>query len=319
VSLSRYGKSATSVFDLLGRGEVDLTASLAWAIEACPSFATALWTRLAMPGDIEDLDVALEVADKAGRTDLELRTHAARVVIEAKKGWLLPGETQLTKYIGRFEHEQTKLIVSLSDSSVAWADRQLPSMIGDVHVRHVPWDEVRSDVRTARRNARNYIERLWLDQFADYLAGATAVRDPAEQWVYVVSVGAGFPREGGPHSLRDFVKSERAYFHPFGKHWPKRPPVFMGFRWKGRLQQVNRVTKSEVVPTLHARWSAIPEVTQESPYAVYDLGPDIPVAPLLGHPSLRSRRLWALLDQLLTQDTILGAERESKALTEPLE
>jgi hypothetical protein len=142
------------------------------------------------------------------------------------------------------------------------------------------------------------------------------VRDPAEQWVYVVSVAAAHPVEGGPRTFRDYVITERAYFHPFGKNWPKRPPVLMGFRWNGRLQQVNRIVRSEVVSSLHARWPDVPAPDGPSfPLAVYDLGPDIPVPQIPSTGIVRARRLWALLDQLLVQPTIVDAERASKTLT----
>lgn len=317
MALSRYGHEATSVFDLLGRGEVNLTAALGWAIEHSPALASALWSRLDLPGDLDGLEVALEVADDQGRTDLELRTASVTVVVEAKKGWLLPGETQLLKYVGRFDSGVTGVIVTLSDSSPAWARLQMPAKVDGVPVVHLPWDGVRAALRDAKWVTTGAAERLWLDQFSTYLAGATAVRDPSEQWVYVVSGSSDKPVEGGPHSNIDFVRTLRAYAHPFGKGWPKRPPVLMGFRWHGRLQQVNRVMASEVVPSLHARWPEIPVLEGAGPYAVYDLGPDIPVPPVPSTGIVRARRLWALLDQLLTQPTIVDAERASKALTAP--
>lgn len=59
------------------------------------------------------------------------------VIIEAKKGWLLPGEAQLTKYLPRVTSERQGLLVSLSDSSTAWAARVLPDALGGVPVRHL--------------------------------------------------------------------------------------------------------------------------------------------------------------------------------------
>lgn len=229
-------------FDLLGRGEVDLTAALGWAVQHSPALASALWNRLSLPGDADGLEVALEVADDQGRTDLELRTASVTVVVEAKKGWLLPGETQLLKYVGRFDSGVAGLTVTLSDSSPAWARLQLPSEVGGVPVTHLPWDGVRAAVRDAKRAVSGSAERLWLDQPGTYLSGATAVRDPSGQWVYVVSVSSAKPAEGGPHSNIDFVRTLRAYAHTFGKNWPERPPVLMGFRLNGRAS--SRSTES---------------------------------------------------------------------------
>ena len=314
MALTRYGHDAPSVFDLLGRGEVDLTAALGWTLNHSPALVADLWQRLGLGTAPVDIDASLEVADEQGRTDLELRTDDALIIIEAKKGWLVPGETQLTKYAGRFTVSGKALIVSLSDSSADWAARTLPSDVGGVPVAHLPWDSIRAGLRAARRAARSS-ELLWLDQFSTYLAGATAVRDPAEQWVYVVSVSRDHP-DGGARSFRDFVTNERVYFHPFGKNWPKRPPVFLGFRWDGRLQQVNRVLRFEIIPNLQTRWPDIPvTLSTDRAHRVHELGPDIPVPALPSSQSLRSRRLWALLDQLLTQPTIVDAERASKELT----
>lgn len=158
--------------------------------------------------------------------------------------------------------------MTLSDSSPAWAGLQLPSEVGGVPVTHLPWDGVLAAVRDAKRAVSGSAERLWLDQLGTYLSGATAVRDPSGQWVYVVSVSSAKPAEGGPHSNIDFVRTLRAYAHTFGKNWPKLPPVLMGFRWNGRLQQVNRVMASEVVPSLHVRWPEIPELEGAGLYAV---------------------------------------------------
>jgi hypothetical protein len=252
---------------------------------------------------------------------LELVTDEVRVIIEAKKGWLLPGDLQLGRYVGRFSANRHSLLVTLSDSSHAWAARELSKSVAGVSVAHLPWDDVRADIRAARHSTRRSAERFWLDQLSIYLAGATAVRDPAEQWVYVVVASLDKPAGGGSRTFRDFVTAERAYFHPFGKNWPKRPPVLMGFRWDGQVRQVNRVVHSEVVSNLQTRWPNIPRDadTAERPHAVYDLGPDIPIPRIPTTGVFRARRLWVLLDQLLTQPTLLDAERASKALTQPKE
>ena len=142
------------MFDLVGRGEVDLTSALGWVIAESPSFARALWSRLSLPGEPANLDVALEVADPEGRTDLELVTDQVRVIVEAKKGWLLPGDLQLGRYVGRFTANRHSLLVTLSDSSHEWAAQQLSTSVAGVPVAHLPWDDVRADIRAARHRTR---------------------------------------------------------------------------------------------------------------------------------------------------------------------
>lgn len=316
-SLLRYGREVSTVFDLLGRGEVDLTAALGWALTVSPALRGGLWRHLGMPGDADSVELALETADEAGRTDLELRLQdgdtQALVVLEAKKGWLQPGEEQLTRYAGRFLGVEQGLLVSLSDSSQQWAARELPESIGEVPVRHLPWDEVRTLLRDATASTRAPAERLWLAQLRDYLKEATAVRAYDSQWVYIVSLNAN---QFGRHTFLDWVRKERIYFHPFGKAWPKSPPVLMGFRWHGRLQQVNRVTGATVLPALQERWPEIPHEAEPTrpyvPHAVYDLGPDLSVPNIPTGNIYRARRAWVMLDQLLSQPSIRDAEVASK-------
>jgi hypothetical protein len=222
--LRRYGRAVASVFDLLGHGEVDLTAALGWTLSQSPTLLDLLWKRLGLPSSPDGARIDLEVADGQGRTDLEIANDHATVIIEAKKGWLVPGETQLAKYVPRMSGAPHPVLVSLSDSSASWAATQLGVSVQGIPVRHLPWDSIRNDLRSARRLTRT-VERHWLEELTTYLAGATAVRDPAEQWVYCVVVSND--AQGGPRTFRDYVTTERRYFHPFGGRngWPKRPPT----------------------------------------------------------------------------------------------
>jgi len=213
-TLTRYGRTSRAVFDLVGHGEVDLTAALGWTLTRSPTLLRALWGRLDMPGAPSAVEVALEVADAEGRTDLQLVGDQAAVIVEAKKGWLVPGESQLSRYAARFEAVGQRLLVSLSDSSAAWAAYELPEQVAGIPVLHLPWDEVRADLDMAVKTTRG-AETVWLGELSTYLAGATSVRDPAEQWVYCVVVSDGKPG-GGSRTFRDFVTIERVYFHPYG-------------------------------------------------------------------------------------------------------
>lgn len=315
--LRRYGRSVGSVFDLLGRGEVDLTAALGWSLSKSPALLAALWARLELPGNPDNVRIDLEVADEQGRTDLELANEQATVVVEAKKGWLVPGESQLEKYVPRLTGFPHPMLVSLSDSSADWAATQLGTQVSGIPVRHLPWDAVRADLRRVRKSTRT-TERHWLDQLTTYLAGATAVRDPAEQWAYCVVVSKD--TMGGTRTFRDYIQDERVYFHQFGGNngWPKRPPTFLCFRWEGRVRQVNRVETSRVINTLQDAYPDIPPGGgTELPHLFYTLGPDIPIGDIPTKGVYANARVWALLDQILTQPGLADAMRESKRLTQP--
>jgi len=63
VALTRYGHAAPSVFDLLGRDEVDLTAALGWTLSHSPALVADFWQRLGLGAAPADIDTSLEVAD----------------------------------------------------------------------------------------------------------------------------------------------------------------------------------------------------------------------------------------------------------------
>lgn len=314
VSLTLYGREVASVFDLLGYKEVDLTAALGWSLTRSPALMEQVWNRLRLPGDPAEVSAHLEVAGLDGRTDLELINADAAVIVEAKKGWLVPGESQLATYAPRLESLPMRLLVSLSDSSEEWANLNLPVAVDGIAVRHLPWDGIRTDLKFARGATRSPSERLWLDQLDTYLAGATAVRNPADQWVYCVVVSNS--RFGDQSTFRDFVQRRRVYFHPYAGAggWPKRPPTFLAFRWNGFVQQVNRVAEYEIVTDLADRFPDIPRGEDGNAHIVYNLGPDIPIPTISTKGIYATARVWALLDQMLTSPTLKEAVESSKAI-----
>jgi hypothetical protein len=311
--LSKYGAETPTVFDLLGRNEVDLTAALGWTLAQSPTLLDALSRHLGLDIVADEAAVALEEADADGRTDIELTTSSTKVVIEAKQGWLVPDEEQLTKYRSRFDGFQQGLLVSMSDSSERWASDQLPAAVDGIPVRHVAWDTVRSAIQTSRKETRGR-ERLWLEEAEEYMGTATSKLPFGDQWVFCVVVSNTL---FGAITFRDYVLHERVYFHPFGGNntWPKIPPNFLCFRWGGRVRQVNRVKRFEVVPQLSDRWPAITrEEDSSGPHIIYDLGPDIPIPEISTRGTYANGRVRCLLDQLLVQPTLADAVRASKEL-----
>ncbi|WP_052810084.1 hypothetical protein [Streptomonospora alba] len=297
------------MFDLLGRNEVDLTAALGWALASSPRLMESLLSQLSIDAEAEDVSVALEQADAQGRTDIELTAPAAKVVIEAKQGWLVPGEAQLGKYADRFAGFVSKRLVSLSDSSQDWAKEQLPESVDDVPVVHVSWDGIRHCVRDAKDGCRGR-ERVWLEELETYMGSVTSRRPVEDQWVYCVVVS----NDGvGGVGFQEYVTDKRVYFHPYGGNnsWPKLPPNFLCFRWDGKVRQVNRVQSCEVVADLRTRCPAITEEEAPGPHIVYHLGPDIPIPEISTKGTFASGRVWCLLDQLLTRPTLKDAGHAS--------
>ena len=327
-SVSRYGRDVTTVFDLLGTHEPALTAALGWTMARSSQLMGALLTKLGLDGSTDPHDVAvqLESADALGRTDIEIFTPTAHVIIEAKQGWIVPGEMQLAAYVPRLSTAaagglDTRL-VTLSDSTPEWAREVLPPEVGGVPVTHWSWDDVRDLIDDARRGVRG-VERQWLDQMEDYMGAATSRRPVTDSLAYCVVISND---PFGDVSFRDYVENQRVYFHPVaGNGWPSVPPNFLAFRWDNAVRQVNRVTDYEIVARLSDRFPAVEhdESASSRPpwgaHVVYRLGPDIPL-PDGAIPSgpagvnLRAQRFWVLLDQLLTQPTVVDAREATKAL-----
>jgi hypothetical protein len=136
--------------------------------------------------------------------------------------------------------------------------------------------------------------------------------------VYCVVINDQSPGGGGPYTFRQFGQGQRPYFHPFaaGGGWPKRPPILMAFRWAGLVRQVNRIIGYQLVETLQDEWPTIPvTATTAIPHIVYHLDQDIPIPQIPTTGVFRARRVWTLLDQLLTAPTLLDAEQRSRELT----
>lgn len=317
MALRRYRGEVATVFDLLGSNENDLTAALGWTLHRCEKFRAAFWRHVGVASDPALLEVDLEVADEAGRTDLELRTEDTTVIVEAKKGWLLPEEAQLEMYAPRLSEVPTALLVTLSDSSSEWARKVLPAHVLSVPVRHLPWDDVREIIRTSYKQAGT-IEKVWLRELSSYLAGGTSVRSVEDQWVYNVVLSRDLVWECSKLTYIDLTTTRNIYAHPWGGRngWPKRPPTFMGFRWDGRVQQVCRVLSHRVITNLA---EVLPELTgmADETLIAYTLGPKLPIADIKSGKTYATGRVWALLDQMLVEPTLADAVTSSKQIGLP--
>jgi len=131
-SVSRYGREMHSVFDLLGTHEPALTAALRWTMGRSPALMRGTLVRLGLDESTDNADasVQLETADEAGRTDIEIFTPTAHVIIEAKQGWIVPGEVQLGIYAPRLN--------SATDAGLetAWSRCRTPRPPGRTRSSH---------------------------------------------------------------------------------------------------------------------------------------------------------------------------------------
>ena len=208
-------------------------------------------------------------------------------------------------------------LVTMSDSTSAWAREVLPPAVAGVDVAHWSWDGVRVLLQTARTQARG-AERLWLDQMEDYMGAATSKRPVTYALAYCVVISQQL---FGDAAFRDYVENQRVYFHPVASGgWPTIPPNFLAFRWDKAVRQVNRVVDAEIVAHLSERFPAVinDHTVGSRPsgdaHSVYRLGPDIPLPGAAIPSGAVNLRFWVLLDQLLTQPTVIDAREATKKL-----
>ena len=91
--LISYGREVTSVFQLLGDKENDITLSMSWALARCPELLKSVIYIIA--GILPDVDNTIIQNQKydsdTGITDIEITDHSNfHIIIEAKRGWILP-------------------------------------------------------------------------------------------------------------------------------------------------------------------------------------------------------------------------------------
>jgi len=78
-----------------------MSRSVAWVMSQCPEFLSVFIKRFAGCNvDPNTAVIRCQVIEKSsGRTDVEIQaSESLHLIIEAKRGWELPGQSQLNKY-----------------------------------------------------------------------------------------------------------------------------------------------------------------------------------------------------------------------------
>ena len=268
----------------------------------------------------EDVTVLNQQYDAVtGITDIEVTDDKTfHIILEAKRGWLLPGAEQLTKYSTRTDFVAKpvahKHIVSLSECSQTYANLYLPfHEVNGIPVSHLSFSEVYQMAKEAR-SASNYEQKHLLDEFTEYLGGIMTMQNKTSNWVYVVALSHGY-YEGCELSWIDIVKKHNKYFCPVGGNgWPKEPPNYIAFRYDGKLQAIHHIEGYTVTRNIHELIPEMPDEEWSENHFVYSLGPAIvPRKTVKTGNIYRSGRVWAMLDTLLTCDTISEARDISYA------
>lgn len=320
-TLESYGKEIHSIFQLLGDKENDITLSMSWALAKCSEFLKALIisiTGIAPPND--DISILNQRYDaNTGITDIEITDFQTfHMIIEAKRGWILPSADQLTKYSLRSDFQNSpcgkKYIVTMSECTHPYADAYLPfHEINQIPVKHISYREIYQMAKAVRPVSNNEEKHL-LDEFCEYLKGLMTMQKLDSNMVYVVALGTQTP-EHCSLTWIDIVQRYGKYFCPVGGNgWPKEPPNYIAFRYYGQLQAIHHIDGYTVTRNLHDEIPEMPDEIWDTNHYVYQLGPAIrPNKVVKTGKIFRNGRVWAMLDTLLTCDTISEARDLTQA------
>lgn len=318
--LYAYGNKVTNVFQLIGTLEDDITKSIAWAFCNCPEFIKNIVYEI-LNINITPKKVRIkyqEYEKDKGRTDLELTDDDLfYIIIEAKRGWILPGKDQLVLYSKRRSIVQSsarhKAIVSMSECSEVYANLYLSiKQVSGMPVMHLSWKRI-YELADNSISGSNNVQKNLLRELMKYLGGLMTMQTQESNWVFVVSLATSKP-EDCDWTWIEIVQKHMKYFHPLGGNgWPKEPPNYIAFRYYGQLQSIHHIEDYVITKNLHDEIPEMPDNVKNSDYFVYKLGPAIVTSKVVKTGNIyASGRKWAMLDTLLTSDTIAEACNISK-------
>ena len=320
-SLVSYGQEIHNIFQLLGTKENDITLSLSWALANCSVFLrTVVSAVTGILPSTENITIFNQQFDgEQGITDIEITDHQTfHIIFEAKRGWNLPEANQLTKYSLRSDFTQTtyphKHIVSLSECSHAYALTHLPfHSVNSIPVSHLSYREVYEMAQSAYADS-NHEQKHLLLALCEYLRGVMTMQKLESNMVYVVALGTQNP-EGCLLSWIDIVLQHQKYFCPMGTNgWPKDPPNYIAFRYHGQLQSIHHIESYTVSRNMHNEIPEMPDEVWDTDHFIYRLGPAIVPSKIVKTGKIfRNGRVWAMLDTLLTCDTISEARDLTRA------
>ncbi len=312
----------SSVFQLLGEKENNISYSVGYAFSNCRQFLQKflLHIKIKTPFDPDKIKIRLQTHEKEkGFTDFEIiHENEFHIIVEAKRGWTFPSRDQLEKYATR----PTFISSKAKDKRIVVFNESIPSFtsahfgiktIRSIPIEVVSWNDIQKIALTSKAIGRDSENRL-LKELNFYLEKISTMQKTDSNRVYVVSLGSGKPNKW---SLlwQDIVNKQAKYFHPVGGRkggWPAEPPNYIAFRYGGKLQSIHHIEKYEVFTDPSIHFKAAPKETW-APHYLYSLGVAIKPSHEVkaGKKIIRSMRVWAMLDLLLTSQTIQEARDKS--------
>lgn len=309
-----HNTKVKSIFQILGNDENDLSFSLGYALSFSPHLLKSIFHKI-YGQSVRFRSAVIKLQESGsdkGFTDFEISIdNQYFIIIEAKKGWNLPSNEQLKRYINRFgghKHRTRRLIV-LSECSEKYAKENLPQSLYGIPIDTLSWQDIIHSINDVYHHSVNR-EKFILSELKEYLAGVITMENAESNWVYVVSLANGKP-SWSEISWRDISGKKQRYFYPQGKGWPKVPPNYIGFRFDGRLQSIHHVERYEVVSDMHDFMPEIKKGKIKNHYLLY-LGPGFEPRKEIPNGNIWSNgRLWCMLDTLFTATTLKEASEIS--------
>jgi hypothetical protein len=313
-----YGRVVPTIFNVVrGYGELenDMTRALGWALAHCSCFRAEFIKSLGEidGGASEDVLVSLQSQQSgAGITDIELELEGKfHVIVEAKRGWELPLKQQLEMYAlrlvpGAFPR---KVLVALTDSTPEHAAVHLECRsIRGIPVIPLSWGEL---LRIAERSGASgkSKERYIMSEFVNYLRDLATLQDVHSNLVWVAPLKDEVPK-GWRISWIDIICEKLRYFHPVGyRNFPKVPPNYFAFRYRGKLQSIHHVEGYELLPDAHA---AIPEIPEGEiiDHMVYRLG-----TPFRPEQEVKLGKMWGTAHCECMTDTLFTCRTLEEAVS----
>lgn len=318
-----HSEKINSIFQLLGKKEDDISFSVGYAFSKCNPFLNIFLKRLnlGIPIDLDRIKIRLqEYEKKKGFTDFELIQEGDfHLIIEAKRGWVFPTKEQLSKYESRPSFQESKVkekrIIVFNESNEAFCNANFKlDIINNVPIEVISWSNIQEMANYSLAKGSNR-EKNILKELIIYLKIVGTMQNVDSNLVYVVSLGSG-KFKNWEIGWKDIVNRKKYYFHPVGGGsggWPNEPPNYIAFRYDGKLQTIHHIDDYEVFTNPH---EYLPEIPSEiwNPHYLYKLGPAInpPKETRSGKKIIRSMRVWAMLDLLLTSKTIQEARDKTK-------
>ncbi len=306
-----HGKVVSSVFDLLGHDENDITYSVGWALAQSPTFRGALLSRVLGQGDFGSATVRLQERVKdGGVTDIELLGDDFHIIVEAKRGWEAPAEDQLRLYLPRIEKErrQRAAFVTMSECTGEVVAHTLLRQMDRWPVVHLAWHELQA---LARSKSKTHAENRLLAELVRYLENVVKMQNKESNWVMTVAISDDKP-EGFGLTFKEIVLKKKMYFHPVGGQYSQEPVNYIGLRWDGHLQAIHHVQSWEVVRDIHKHIPELDPGIWHEPHYLYQLGPAIvPSKPIPIGKIYAPGPVHAMIDLLLTCTTVAEARTKS--------